>query len=68
VPYRLIPGSGCLKQQIVDYTDREHEVLFVVIESPASLDTDCKKKDTQLAELWQKLRCPLVVVMDEAKA
>lgn len=68
VPYRLIQGAGCLKQQIVDFTDREHEVLFVVIESPASLDADCKKKDTQLAELWQKLRCPLVVVMDEAKA
>jgi hypothetical protein len=68
VPYRMIQGAGCLKQEIVDYTDREHEVLFVVIESPASLDTDCKKKDTQLAELWQKLRCPLVVVMDEAKA
>lgn len=68
IPYRLIRGSGCLKQQIIDYTDREHEVLFVVIESPDSLDAGCRKKDTQLAELWQKLRCPLVVVMDEVKA
>ena len=68
IRYRLIPRTGCLKQQIIDYTNREKEILFAVIESPNSLDVDCNKKDKTLSELWQKLKCPLVVVMDEARA
>ena len=66
--YRMIPRTGCLKQQIIDYTNSEKDILFAVIESPHSLDADCNKKDKTLAELWQKLKCPLVVVMDGAKA
>ncbi len=66
VRYRIIRKSGCLKQAIIDYTNREKEILFAVVESPYSLDTDCSKKDSMLSELWQKLKCPLVVVMDEA--
>jgi len=68
VRYRMIQRTGCLKQQIIDYTNREKEILFAVIESPSSLDLDCDKKDKTLTELWQKLKCPLVVVMDQAKA
>lgn len=68
IPYRLIPRSGCLKQQIIDYTDSEKEILFAVIESPASLDDDCNKRDRELSELWRNLKCPLVVVMDGAGA
>ena len=66
--YRMIPRTGCLKQQIIDYTNSEKDILFAVIESPHSRDADCNKKDKTLAELWQKLKCPLVVVMDGAKA
>jgi hypothetical protein len=65
---RLIPRAGCLKQQIIDYTNSEKEILFAVIESPHSLDADCNKKDKALSELWRKLKCPLVVVMDGARA
>lgn len=68
IRYRLIPRTGCLKQQIIDYTNSEKEILFAVIESPNSLDLDCNKRDKTLSELWQKLKCPLVVVMDGAKA
>ena len=68
ITYRLITRSGCLKQQIIDYTDSEKEILFAVIESPSSLDADCDKQDKELSELWRKLKCPLVVVMDGAKA
>jgi hypothetical protein len=64
VRYRLITRTGCLKKQIIDYTNSEKEILFAVIESPASLDTDCNRGDTALSDLWQKLKCPLVVVMD----
>ncbi len=67
IPYRLITRSGCLKQQIIDYTNGEKEILFAVIESPVSLDADCNKRDKELSELWRNLRCPLVVVMDGAR-
>jgi len=68
IQYRLITRTGCLKQQIIDYTNSEKEILFAVIESPHSLDADCNKKDKALSELWRNLKCPLVVVMDGARA
>jgi hypothetical protein len=67
VPHRLIRASGCLKQEIIDYTERRGTVLFVVIESPEDLDRGCAGGDKALAGLWRNLRCPLVVV-SEAKA
>jgi hypothetical protein len=66
VSFRLIRRTGCLKQAVIDYTNQEKEILFAVVESPQSIDEDCNKKDTRLSELWQKLQCPLVVVMDGA--
>jgi hypothetical protein len=68
VACRVIKKSGCMKQAVIEYTNREKEILFAVVESPRSLDEDCSRKDTVLAELWQKLKCPLVVVMDGAGA
>ena len=68
VPYRLILRTGCLKQQIIDHTHKDKEIAFAIIESPNSLDMDCNKRDKTLSELWQKLKCPLVVVMEEARA
>ena len=68
IPYRLVRKTGCLKQAVIDYTNREKEILFAVVESPNSLDADCNNKDTRLSELWQQLKCPLVVVMDGAGA
>ena len=68
IAFRLITRSGCLKQQIIEYTNSEKEILFAVIESPSSLDADCDRQDKELSELWRKLKCPLVVVMDGARA
>ncbi len=68
IPYRLIRRTGCLKQAVIDHTNKDKEILFAVVESPNSLDTDCNNKDTRLSELWQQLKCPLVVVMDGARA
>jgi hypothetical protein len=68
IAYRLVRRRGCLKQAVIDYTNREKEILFAVVESPNSLDADCNNTDTRLSELWQKLKCPLVVVMDGAGA
>jgi len=68
VSYQVINRAGCMKQEILDYTKGKHDVLFVVVESPKSLDADCGKKDSVLTELWKNLRCPLVVVSDAAEA
>lgn len=68
IPYQVIERSGCMKQEIIDHTNKNHEVLFVVVESPGSLVADCGKKDSVLTELWKNLRCPLVVVSEAAGA
>ena len=68
IAYQVTRRSGCMKQEIIDLTNSRHDVLFVVVESPASLDTDCRKKDGVLTELWKNLRCPLVVVSESAGA
>ena len=66
--FRITERNGCLKQAIIDYTDRQRNVLFVVVESPDSLDSGCRRKDSQLEKLWRNLKCPLVVVADGAGA
>ena len=68
VAYQVISRSGCMKQEIIDYTNGKHDVLFVIVESPKSLDADCRQQDGVLTELWKKLKCPLVVVSDAAGA
>lgn len=64
VPYEVIGRAGCMKQEIIDHTNSRRDVLFVVVESPKSLDADCRRKDGALTELWKNLRCPLVVVSE----
>ncbi len=64
VNYRLIRKSGCLKEEIIDYTTLKKEILFAVTESSDNLEVDCKGKGKSLSEAWQKLKCPLVVVAD----
>jgi hypothetical protein len=68
ISYQLIRRTGCLKRQIIDYTNREKEILFAVIESPVSLDAECISENEELSDLWRSLSCPLVVVMDGARA
>lgn len=67
IRYHVETRTGCVKQEIVEYTRREKDILFVIVESPDSLDAECGKHDTKLADLWRTLRCPLVVV-SEARA
>ena len=66
VDYRLIHKSGCLKEEIIKYTNKKREILFAVTESSENLDVDCKGKSRagMLSEAWQNLKCPLVVVAD----
>lgn len=62
INYRLMRKSGCIKQEIIDYTNSKKGVLFAVTESSETLDVDCKGK--RLSDAWQNLKCPLVVVED----
>ncbi len=64
IDYRLIRKSGCLKQDIIDYTTLKKEIVFAVTESSESLDVDCKGKGKGLSDAWENLKCPLVVVTD----
>jgi hypothetical protein len=68
IKHMVSEREGCLKQAIVDYTNSEKDILFVVIESTDELETGCAAKTKKLSEAWQRLRCPLVVVTGGAKA
>jgi hypothetical protein len=64
INFRMVQKNGCLKQQIIDYTNNKKEVLFAVTESFENLDLDCGGKGKGLSEAWRRLRCPLVVVAE----
>lgn len=64
IEHRLIQKSGCLKDEIIDFTKRNNNILFVVVESSDNLDIDCKQKSRKFSETWRRLNRPLVVVMD----
>ena len=66
IRFTLVRKNGCLKQQIIDYTNNKREVLFAVTESLENLELDCRGKGKRLTEAWQSLRCPLVVVADNS--
>ena len=66
IRFSVVQKNGCLKQQIIDYTNTKKEILFAVTESLETLDLDCAGKGKRLSDAWQSLRCPLVVVADNA--
>jgi hypothetical protein len=67
IAFSLIRKTGCIKQAIINYTEAENDIVFVVIESQDTLDRNCAK-DRHLTKLWQELKCPLVVVAEGLKA
>lgn len=68
VSFSLFTKAGCLKQTILNHIEEADNILFVVIESQGTLDSNCAVKDKRLSDSWQRLRCPLVVVADGLKA
>lgn len=59
---------GCLRNQIIDYTNDNKEILFVVIESSENLDVDCRRTNKKMSAAWDNLSCPIVFVSDLGKA
>src|SRR5574340_87374 len=56
IRFSVVQKNGCLKQQIIDYTNTKKEVLFAVTESLETLDLDCAGKGKRLSDAWQSLR------------
>ena len=68
ISFTLTQKTGCFKQAILEFNEADNDVLFVVIESQGTLDSNCAMKDRRLKESWRRLKCPLVVVADGLKA
>ena len=69
IEYDYIHKEGCIKEQILDYTDNHSGTLLVVVESSEKLNMNCSNKpDKSLRNFWKNLKCPLVVVSDLAQA
>jgi len=60
--YGLAMKTGCLKQAILDHTDKKREIQFVVIGSEPDLDNECKATGRSVTDVMKRLKCPLVVV------
>lgn len=68
IDYHFIKAEGCVKEEVLRYTSKRTDILFVVVESSDGLDINCKKSKKIISRSWMNLKCPLVVVSDLAKA
>ena len=68
VEFEYIHKEGCIKEQILNHTNKNSGPLLVVVESSEKLDINCRKAKKDLNEFWKNLKCPLVVVSDLAEA
>jgi hypothetical protein len=66
IEYNLIRAKGCIKEEILSYTNNNREILFVVVESPDGLIINCNEEEHIIAKSYRKLKCPLVVVSETA--
>lgn len=62
IRWRLIQKKGCMKTHIIEHTENNSGIMFVVTESSEHLDIGCKNSNKALNENWENLKCPLVVV------
>jgi K+-sensing histidine kinase KdpD len=60
--FSLVMKTGCVKQAILEYTEKRREIQFVVIGSEPELYNECKSAGRPISEIWKRMKCPLVVV------
>ena len=65
---RIVRGKGRLTDAIINYTNSERNILFVVVESLHGLNREGSLHDGSLSKGRDSLRCPLVVVSGAASA
>jgi hypothetical protein len=68
IKWRFIQKEGCMKNQIIDHTEQNSGIMFVVTESSEHLNIGCKESSRDLSEEWENLKCPLVVVSSAEQA
>jgi adenosine/AMP kinase len=68
IEHRIIEVTACFKDEILSYTSKRRDILFVVIESSDGLDIHCEEDRRKISDAWSQLKCPLVVVSDLASA
>lgn len=68
VACRLIPRNGQLGREVLDYTQANKHVLFVVIDSLESWSDGTLRHGDKSAQPWRKLACPLVVAGQESES
>lgn len=61
IVFKMQRASGCIKEEIFNYTKKRADIKFVVIESTDMLNLDCDQ-EKWLKRNWKDLKCPLVVV------
>jgi len=66
VYYRIIRRKGRLTDAIIDYTNSESDILFVVVESLKSPNRKGNLHNDSLYKGWDSLRCPFVVISGAA--
>jgi hypothetical protein len=66
VAFRMTTATGCIKDEIVDFTRANKDVVFVIVNSYDDLKMECKGRSSALDAFVGKLKCPLVVVREGA--
>jgi hypothetical protein len=64
VRYDVVRRTGCIKEAIINHTEKNRSIQFVVVESSHALDVDCTQEDRKMAKVWKDLKCPLVLVSE----
>ena len=65
---RLVRREGCLTDAIIDYTNSESDILFVVVELVKGSNKGPNVHNGSLSRGWDNLRCQLVVISGAAPA
>lgn len=64
INHKLIKISQCIREEILEYTKKNRDILFVVVESIDGLDINCRESQQKIPDTWKSLSCPLVVVSE----
>ncbi|UCD35352.1 MAG: universal stress protein [Nitrospiraceae bacterium] len=68
ISYKINAIDGCVKEEILTYTEMRTDILFVILESSEGQNLNCKKEQKVIENSWKGLKCPLVIVSDMATA
>ena len=62
IKYEVRETKGCLKQAVVDITNQNREIHYVVINSQKNFESGCERASSMLLEMRRLINCPLIVV------